>query len=164
MAKITMQRLKAAAEDLNTLYEKPAIKINAETTDKALIAAIEKCGEGLEDGDLLTQATVDLLIELEIDVPSKIKIKKEAKVIKPAKADKPEKKAKTPKEKGTYISREGTQAAYIDSLLKTKLTFTELTNKFAKQYKQDPKKAAFRIKIHLAFLEKKGIKTNVKEG
>jgi len=105
MAKITMQRLKVAAEDLNTLYEKPAIKINAETTDNALIAAIEKCGEGLEDGDLLTQATVDLLIELEIDVPSKIKIKKEAKATKPAKADKPEKKAKAPKEKGALSKR-----------------------------------------------------------
>lgn len=77
--KISKDMLVDAAKDLNTIFEDEPIKVNTKSTSDSLTEGIKAVIDQLQDGDELNQSTVDLLIELECDVPGKIKIRKTAK-------------------------------------------------------------------------------------
>lgn len=77
MATIAVNDLLEAVKDLNELFEEEdRVKANTKSTKEDLFNALEQLAPSLEDGDSLFQSTIDLLIELEYDVPANIKVKK----------------------------------------------------------------------------------------
>ena len=74
--KVTRATLIDVAKELNeVLNPDPHIKTGVKATLGQLTDEITEVAEELEDGDILTQSTVDMLMEMEVDVPAKIKIK-----------------------------------------------------------------------------------------
>jgi hypothetical protein len=75
-------QLLKAVEDINSLYEKPVMKLTADNSEEEFVNAIVKFGDKLEDGDALFKETIELLLDLEIDIPAKLKVRKPEKATK----------------------------------------------------------------------------------
>jgi hypothetical protein len=75
---VTIQQLRKAASDLNKVLELEP-KIDNGQQKHIVEQKIAKASELLEDGDVLQQGTVDVLLELECDVPAGVKISKDVK-------------------------------------------------------------------------------------
>lgn len=138
------KELMEAAKDINNMYkegEQP-IKINTKSTNDQLIRDISKATEELEDGDELNQLTVDILLELEIDIPAKLKIRKEKSQVK-AKDDKRE------------DLKPGVITSIQEIVLKTKETkksimIEEILSFLEKRFpERDPKSMIKTIKVQL---------------
>lgn len=75
--KISRDKLVYVAKDFNeNLGLDPEIKVTTKTTVKSLMNDIKEVVEELEDGDVITQKSVEILCDLEFDLPAKLKIKK----------------------------------------------------------------------------------------
>lgn len=78
--KVSIETLKKAAEELNkAIQPDPLIKITSRSSVQSLTEEIIATSELMEDGDCLTQGTIDLLKSLEVDLPALLKVKKEEK-------------------------------------------------------------------------------------
>lgn len=109
---ISKEKLISAAKDINSIFEDAdaPIKMDTKNTPDFLTKKIKAASEHLEDGDALLQSTIDVLLELECDLPAKLKVKKAVKESK----SKDEKKEKPAVAKGPGV------IATIAEIVKTK--------------------------------------------
>src|SRR4030043_673138 len=93
--KLTTDLLRVSAKELNEVLElAPPIIVTTRAKLEEMQSGIMEAAQLLQDGDTITQATFDLLQEIEADIPAKIKITGKAKAKSEAK---PESKEKTEK-------------------------------------------------------------------
>lgn len=115
--KTSVDDLKKVAEELNeTINPDPKIKVGSRSTVAELTEAIIATAAVLEDGDILTQKTIDILVGLEVDMPAKIKVKTVDKKTSKPKEEKTKEKKNEKVETSKFGFKAGTVHAFLDDI------------------------------------------------
>lgn len=124
--KLTVDLLKNAAKELNEVLDPdPPIKITTKSTISGLTKEIKATIDLLEKGDIISQKTMDILVELEIDVVAGVKIKD--KVEKKNEKGKTAKKEKDSKDCDIYGYKIGSKNnLFIETVKKNPMTMGEI--------------------------------------
>lgn len=136
---MNIENFRRAAVNLNQLLDEED-KIDLSLPKEKMEKELKEASECLEDGDEVEQNTIDVLLEMECDVPAKLKIvksmEKKPKEEKKMKTTKPTKKAK-PAKKEKKESGPTSKSIILESLKKKEKPETivkTLQKKFPEQY------------------------------
>lgn len=139
--------LEFAVEELNNFIEiEDRIKVNLEATEESLIKGIEMIVELLETGDSITQKTLDIICDLEIDTPSDLKIIKE----------KSKKKKPNGREKNKFGFVVGSASQVASDLIMEGKVEDAIVSTIMADFKKEERIAKGRVKIIKRELKKRG--------
>lgn len=159
------EQLRSAAVDLNSsLGLEP--KINTRLPKEELQKKVAEAGELLEDGDKIQQNTVDVLLELEVDVPAGVRTgkaeKPKAKETSQPKESKPKEKTKSKEKKevdgmNEYGFRAGSASGDTSEYIMKGKSEKDTVKMIMEQHGKDERVAKGRYKIIQRELKKRGV-------